>query len=170
MSAFIVTDATMTVAVGAVIEVLTQGGRIPSSRALFDGMPACDANGTAIGRALFAMNERAMDARYPGRWRDDYAVGEPLSSEAFSYRGETRNAMCRTVAERHKAIDCLLYQCSEGEVDQEPLFLALTKVRETLSGQIIRATAAWNAAPWDFPEEGDGGDTVISISSLIGKG
>lgn len=56
-----------------------------------------------------------------------------------------------TKAERidcYKAISCLLYQCSEGNVPETSLFGELAKLRNDLAGIIVCGLPEYEAAPW----------------------
>jgi hypothetical protein len=91
---------------------------------------------TALGRALFDMNRRAVLARYPGD--EDYAAVPP-------YQWVPRKM---SAIEAFKAIECLLYQCSEGNVPDEPLFATLVAARDRLG--VSWNTRGVQSAPWDF--------------------
>lgn len=87
-----------------------------------------------LGRKLFEMNARAVDARY-GR-----------CSVATDYRVRVRSY---PKFELVKALDCLIYQCSEGDVPKEPLYQDLVTVRNRMVREMVCADPAYEAAPWD---------------------
>lgn len=129
MSAYVVSENTMHRVVRA----------IEKNRQWFAGVPVSSAttrSADAIGAALFAMNIDAVRQRYP---RDP----EP---ESFAYRYE--NHVNSAVVE-FKAIQCLLYQCSEGNVPETPLYRELESVALTVASKIIHSLPEYDAADWD---------------------
>lgn len=132
MSAFIVSSETMHRVVFA-IERQTE---------LFAGLPAhtC-AQLDVIGRALFEMNARAVNSRYPGEPQQvvpEYTF-RPLGDEISVPK-----------AAQFKAVACLLYQCSEGNEPDSELFKALDALCNRLACAVAHHAA--RAFPWDYPE------------------
>ena len=47
-----------------------------------------------------------------------------------------------------KSLQCFLYQCSEGDVDEKPLYKALADVEATMPADIKRDSPEYEAAEW----------------------
>ena len=129
MSAFIVSTETMQ----RVVHAWPDNGLLPHRT-------SCESL-DALGARLFAMNARAVSARY----------GEPEEVPAFRYRP------LGAVHPMHqlKAVECLLYQCSEGNVPNEDDFLALEGLAAKLREKIVNALPSYSEAPWNWPEVAD---------------
>ena len=89
-----------------------------------------------IGNRLYAMNGRAVTARYG---EDD----DPLP--VFKYRPLGQVPLVHML----KATECLTYQCSEGGIPDEPDFKMLETLINRMRGDIVRDLPEYNAAPWD---------------------
>ncbi len=98
---------------------------------------------TALGRKLFAMNERALRARYGGRATTAAEFGAMSDSYVFSYSGLPvgRPAIV-------KAMKSFLYQCTEGEVDEEHLYAEVKASIYDNMSVILDELAAYKAAAW----------------------
>jgi hypothetical protein len=139
MSAFMVGAATMQRVVLAIMHHCPSFNGLPTDR---PGFPP-GGIGTIIGRELFAMNQRAVNARY----RDAVETGYSDPPE-FWYRHE---ALPNTLAEQcacYKAICCLLYQCAEGSVPEEKPYQQLVKLRRHLAEDIVGSLPEYEQAPW----------------------
>jgi hypothetical protein len=100
-------------------------------------------DGDRLADAMLAMNLDAFRQRYgirallvedldcvdldKGNW-------EPL--EAFSE------------VQLFKSLQCFLYQCSEGDVDEKPLYKALTTITDLLAPFINEESSEYEAAQW----------------------
>lgn len=104
----------------------------------------------AIGDLLFAMNAAAMMARYSDLDDDEKSPPPYIYAE----RKPSESAMFR-------ALECFLYQCSEGAVPETGLFRLITRVRDAVEARLTghaepsksRHAMAWRmseAEPWDF--------------------
>lgn len=47
-----------------------------------------------------------------------------------------------------KSLDCLIYQCSEGDIVNEPLYKLLEYISNVWHGFIVRRLPQWNVAVW----------------------
>jgi hypothetical protein len=120
MSAFIVSEACMHKVVSA----------------LHDERASCE-DCDRLGRELYAMNARAVAARY----RDRVVVGD-----GSTYRYSPR---VPTPIEALKALECLRCQCTEGDMDRETLYSRLTDRINDLRADIVRELPEYSVAPWD---------------------
>ena len=137
MSAFIVNTNVMAKVVTAIL----------LNRDTFDGESTCrsaflaaptDAQreaGTTIGRKLFLLNRRALHARYgcstlglPEFIFDQWADASPV--------------------EQFKAMSCLLYQCSEGNVSDTQLYGELNRAAGELAQRIVQDLPEYDKASW----------------------
>ena len=106
---------------------------------------ACE-DGDKLGAELLRMNHEALAARY----------GDSVPSDVtFRYRHESYMKHNRL-----KAMACLHYQCSEGDVPDCDLYQRLEKAIDDLAYDIATSTQEYNDAPWDVPS---GMHTVESI-------
>lgn len=124
MSAFVISDKTMHRCVSAFSE----------NKASED----CD----EIGRNLFKMNNDAVESRYQDRHPDTF-----YDPEKYRYR-----VMFPDKLNQVKALHCLRYQCSEGDVPECDLYKELeSKIRE-IESRIVHSLPEYEALPWDFEE------------------
>ena len=89
-----------------------------------------------LGQELHGMNVQALIERY----------GDSAEKETkFHFRPERKQ---RTKVETYKQIRCLLYQCSEGDVPEYPLFEALEHYAKWMADEIVKDLPAYERAPW----------------------
>lgn len=133
MSAFMVSTETMQRVVDAIDK------RHCNSH--WQGMPTEDSKCLdQIGAALFDLNYAAVTARY-----HDPSQSVPQ----FKYRplGKVRDD------EHFIALECLIYQCSEGNIPETSnMYKALLKLRDKIALNVAHEAAKQNGAPWDWPE------------------
>jgi len=48
----------------------------------------------------------------------------------------------------YKSLQCFLYQCSEGDVDEKPLYKTLSAIRELLAPSVNEDSPEYEAAEW----------------------
>ena len=155
MSAFVIDSATM----GRVLRGLFARNRWGQFVAQFDGEYTApgdsrSADPTTVGRKLFAMNIEAVMQRYPdcrGNPRDlpgprcAHALANEYQAPTFAV-GATH--ALRSLVHFYKAIQCLLYQCSEGNVPESPLYQELQRAAAELAGGIVRELPEYETAAW----------------------
>lgn len=91
--------------------------------------------GDRIGGLLLKVNVDAVNYRY----RSDEAVPE--------YRYTPRPSCGRVQV--YKSIQCLIYQCSEGEqFETSPVYVALDLARDRLAHAIVCDLPAYGGAEW----------------------
>ena len=135
MSAFFVSIGTMNKVLDGIMNIRN---RIYSSHGRFDVAQGRAADLDKLGQDLFMMNLRALNARY----NDDVPEGVE-----YTY---PMRFMATPLEHSLRACECLMYQCSEGNVPDEPLFKNLKAFAEELRSAIIDRSAIYQAAPWDF--------------------
>ena len=135
MSAFMVTQGTMQAIVGAMDWSLS------------------DAQRTAKGRELFAMNTRALRARY-----GPDAVG-PKSHQWQEPEFVYNPALNQSTVVAYKALGCFLYQCSEGDEPASGLYQDMEAISNSLAHSLARSLPGYAAAPWDIPDSDSDSDS-----------
>jgi hypothetical protein len=86
-----------------------------------------------LANDMLAMNIEAVDARYSeknSKYKAKMVETRPIPAQAY------------------KSLGCFLYQCSEGNVPEKPLYKALTEVEQNIAKDIIRALPGWDALKW----------------------
>lgn len=89
---------------------------------------------------LFTLNQSALIQRYPNEKADSDYIQIPK----FEWKGKTCN-----IYQTLKSLHCLHYQCSEGEIPEEPLYKWLDKVISALESYIINRLSEYEKAKWD---------------------
>ena len=92
-----------------------------------------------LASALYLLNRTAVAQRYG----EGIAAKDESASPVFTFRPVRRDPVAV-----HKAASCLSYQCSEGEVPEQPLFKALESIIDQVANQIVNKLPAYAAAPW----------------------
>lgn len=92
---------------------------------------------TAMGQQMQDLNKRAVGERYPdGRIMTD--------CDPYEYE----STMPPTPIAAFKALQCLLYQCSERTTDEQPLFKELSEYSRDLAQHIVANLPEYDACPW----------------------
>ena len=91
----------------------------------------------ALGDKLQAMNCNAYQQRYGG---DNVTYWE--TSYQFTY--DFPPALIQAV----KSMQCLLYQCSEGDVPDMPLYKALSAIIDSTAMLIVTSSPEYKIADW----------------------
>jgi hypothetical protein len=133
MSAFIVTNQTMNLCVDGLAYA---SENCWNDR--YQGMSLKN-DQEKVGQFLFAMNTDAVNQRY----NEDTPVPE------FQYLWLGQVAPVAS----YKALQCLLYQCSEGDVPERTAFKELQMLVQALANRIISNLPAYEAADWDAEDQ-----------------
>ena len=145
MSAFLVSEPTMHAVVTSIIDLSERFSNIPTHRDWHPGdpMPATlfwserqIEAGTRIGRALYRMNNKALGVRY----------GDEADPLARTYVFVPQPRM--DAVQRFKCIECLLYQCMEGDVPEQPMYRALQRLGLEAARSIVVSSPEYGAAKW----------------------
>jgi hypothetical protein len=101
-----------------------------------------------FGRTLYAMNVNAVEQRYP----DCVGNANNLPGQCDEEGNHTPFTYCPTMPgtaiQLYKSLECFLYQCSEGDVDELPLYKALEKFTDKLAHHMTRGSQAYDKAEW----------------------
>jgi len=87
-----------------------------------------------IGNKLYDLNAKAVAQRYDEK------------PDSFKFKKEETPVNKISAV---KALHCLRYQCSEGDVPKDPLFKKISRAIEILSEDIVCNLPEWNEEPWD---------------------
>lgn len=140
MSAFLVSSATVDVILSQL--QLRDGETLARLFASFtapnDPRDALD----ALGRLVLTLNVDALRACYPKASHVD---------EERQAAGYTFTARPETAGYALRQLDCLLYQLSEGDVPERPLYAALADMRRILADRVLEDVPSYARAPWGVP-------------------
>lgn len=98
-----------------------------------------------IGRAIFGLNRAAVAQRYPG---PEPLPGSVADEDNYRYRP----IGCISDVHAHRALSCLLYQCTEGTVPETAMYRDLVKIKNRAADRIAGRMADDMKLPWDWPE------------------
>lgn len=145
MSAYVVDQKTIE-------RILTwlDGSEGMSSRALLlDAIDVRDPSDlrNEIGKALWRMNVEAVMQRYPDT-RDGTDLPGPIEFVPAQIETADFGTELVTTGQAYKSTSCLLYQCSEGDVPETPLYEALRVVERTLAGFLAEDHPEVKVAEW----------------------
>ena len=88
-----------------------------------------------LANDLFQMNVSAVKQRYEH------------DTQEYTYQFHT-SINVRPAVEVYKAVQCLRYQCSEGNVPNTPLYKALEELRSNLAFDTVADLPEYENAPW----------------------
>lgn len=95
-----------------------------------------------LGREMYELNLRAYHKRYPKEIREDH----PQDLQ-HTYRFDWNRA--KTPEDALKALQCVIYQCSEGkELEEHAIYQMMVKAQTMLAMRIIERTPAYESACW----------------------
>lgn len=97
-----------------------------------------------LGNLMFALNLRGTSQRYKTNPKQTVAEFEvkPFKFKWLKYK-EYKNKY-----QVLKSLRCFLYQCAEGDTEEQPLYLMLREVEYELMDDIIRELPKYDAAKW----------------------
>lgn len=155
MSAFIVEPETMSLAVSA-IDYARRSLWKPSELCGFNPTGELDSMPTPseLGRRFYTLNQEAIRQRYPGD--EDYASIPPdyqhpqsfFSFDGCNHAREFTAAEMPHVVASYKALCCLTYQCSEGNVPETDTYKRLIECEQFLAANIVCSLPEYAAAAW----------------------
>ena len=108
-----------------------------------------EANLQKFADALWDLNIEAVHQRYP----DDTVDKMPGTYTDKTSTKLVHHAPYRytptSVVQAYKSLRCLLYQCSEGDVPNHPIFKLLEKTGDIMARQIVSDLPEYAKAKWD---------------------
>jgi hypothetical protein len=144
MSAFVIDSTTMHKAVRAIS--FSASGMMAFGHHLGDAKSF-----DKIGQALFALNIEAVNQRYPDTRANAFRLPGGDIAKADEYRFNDNFSPLHTLADKVaclKALSCLLYQCSEGNVPETETYKELRKMQADMALAIVSRLPEYDAAPW----------------------
>lgn len=137
MSAFIVETSTLNAIVSAIsgvrdLEYIGRRHGITTWPTYVSSTKDC----VPFFRELEAMNARALTERYG----DEAEPGAPVK--------DFHVGMCGNIPATIKALECYLYQCSEGTVPQCALYKAMKDLQLALAMIVVRDARGYEQAAW----------------------
>jgi len=114
---------------------------------------ACE-DADQLGRDLYELNRQAVQCRYPQDAPDE--VPGAVIPDGWKWRvtsvlhnghgiPEDRATACDWL----KALHCLSYQCSEGDVPESPLYQQIDRRIRQIEAHLACSLPEYDAAPWD---------------------
>lgn len=135
MSSFIVSEQTM----NNILNGLSNYRNQWMLKSLIDEQLGYDDDGLqSLGEKLFLLNQAGVMQRYPSDKTDYVQVPKFVWKYAIIDKFQFL-----------KSCECLLYQCTEGTVDEEPLFKWLERLVDNLRCLIISEISEYKNARWD---------------------
>ena len=149
MSAFIVSKTTMDHAVYAVYRKFNGSHQHPQ----FGGIPMAYSDDrdpyTELGQWLYRLNKMAIWQRYPDTVDNPDMMPGPVDTDDIHTNYRYPAFVDVDLPQALKSLQCLIYQCSEGNVPATDLYQALRDLEHSMMDEIIRAMPAYQQAQWD---------------------
>ena len=138
MSAFVVKNSTLCNIVNGLVRSLDERIHTPFyGLARVSGLvPSTDEEQMKLLLALHKMNVEAVCQRYGSDESKDYPAPTEL------------NRKTPTPIQLLKSLHCYLYQCSEGNIPEQPLFKSLENMSDRLAQSIATALPEYDAEEW----------------------
>ncbi len=138
MSAFLVEDKT----INKIVTKLAVGGDEGWTRRLlsdlgYNLLDRKDQN--RLGWDMFGLNIRAVNMRYKNGRAEDF---RPLD---YKFSIECNYSKVNVL----KSLQCWMYQCSEGDCDESPLFKTMKDIAYTWACDVVRTLPEYEKAAWD---------------------
>lgn len=92
---------------------------------------------TELGEMLYRLNLAVVEDRYV-----EYATGTMCDLD-YQF-----HSVIVSKVQVIKSLSCWLYQCSEGTIDEDPLFKIMEKYKSDLAMDFVRALPEWETANW----------------------
>jgi hypothetical protein len=94
-----------------------------------------------LGRQMLQLNRQALIERYPDQ---DMGAPDDIEIAAYQYNGKRYGR-----ADASKALHCVIYQCSEGDIPRESVLYQRMKRRAAAADSwIVSQLPEWKAAEW----------------------
>lgn len=148
MSAFVCDDKTINRIVGGLRHALQHGDyNRPFCKPENELILVTDENAAEFGRTLYLMNLNAVEQRYPdcigNPNRLPGQIDESGNHQPYRYQFATPQRI-----QFLKSLSCYLYQCTEGDVDELPLYRALRQYQSALALHIVEGSKEYENAEW----------------------
>jgi hypothetical protein len=112
-----------------------QSSNLPSRFNLSD-----DSEVKRLAECLYWLNRAAVSQRYSC---------PELAKPALEYRAWLEDGpITETPVQAYKSLRCLIYQCSEGDIPETPLYKALVNYAAAIAAYIVCSTPEYDEAAW----------------------
>ena len=91
-----------------------------------------------LGKLMFSLNCDAVNQRYGDDQAQEF---RPLN---YEYR---MDIPCNRI-QAFKSLQCWHYQCSEGDIDQNPLYQTMERVQGVIAEMIVTRLPAYDSLQW----------------------
>ena len=91
-----------------------------------------------LAQEMFRLNCEAVNQRY------GEGAAETFRELNFKYQFTPETS----IAQAYKALECWLYQCTEGDVWESPLYELIKKIANSLAHRIAENTPEYKKARW----------------------
>lgn len=148
MSAYVVDPKVINLIVSAPQCAIRQEGKYPSKYPDLRYLNAKNLREMAeepaeLGRAMYSMNVNAVEQRYPdSELPGTYTDGQHLDAYKYQFVLDTNRMQV------YKYLQSYLYQCTEGDVGELPLYKALVEFRAQLAQHMIEHSDEYEKAAW----------------------
>ena len=106
------------------------------------GQLLLDLNAQAFGQLLLDLNAKGVNA--------GYSDGQAAELRSLTYTPVPAYQLTDDVISVVKYMTCWLYQCSEGDVPESPLYKLMETTRDQLAFRALSSTKAYDLADaWD---------------------
>ncbi len=137
MSAFVVEDHVINKVITKLI--YDRNGEFLKRRVLEHGYDLDTMAGrTKLGWDMFSLNIRAVNMRYKDHPAEKF---RPLNYRFVIDGNLSRAAVI-------KALQCWMYQCTEGDCDESPLYKLMDEILKYWALDIVRSTPEYQSAAW----------------------
>lgn len=99
-----------------------------------------------LGQAMYNMNINAVSQRYPNDTINTLPGSYTEDNKLLAFKYKFNCDMSRVWA--IKALESLLYQCSEGNVEDTKMFKFWVSVKHSWAMEVIRSLPEYEKAPW----------------------
>jgi hypothetical protein len=131
MSAFMVQDKTIN-------RIVTWLKTNEESQRFATNHPLLNVESATLGQAMFDLNIQGVNARY--------GDGEAKKFRPLDY--QFKKEIFTNAIQVYKSLGCFLYQCSEGNVPDNPLYKELSEYKNSLARAIVCRLPAYDKAEW----------------------
>lgn len=97
-----------------------------------------------LGAAMRGLNARAIQARYPDTVEHPENMPGPIDLQPYRFQPEP----CSLI-QAYKSFRCWLYQCNEGDCDQDMLYQWGEEASARLAMDIVNNMPEYETAKWD---------------------
>lgn len=91
-----------------------------------------------IGLRMHVLNRQALDVEYS-------TASAIFMEDRDIYQFVAQSA---SPVQTFKSLECWLYQCTQGDIDETPLYTLMEQISLSMSHWIVKASSEYKAAKW----------------------